>query len=459
MVPKTCVCCNTLPENFAKILQLGKWTVKAKNCVLLPILWLCAFPLAAGSLPALGAEPPNVVMLIGDDQAWGDYGFMGHPVIRTPNLDRLASESALFRRGYVPASLCRPSLATLISGLYPHQHKIAGNDPSPGTDRNLMLKHIRRIPSLPRLLGKQGYVSHQSGKWWEGNYSEGGFSAGMTHGDTERGGRHGDDGLKIGREGLQPVFDFIDGTAGKPFFIWYAPFLPHTPHNPPKRLLDKYKSPERPIELSRYYAMCEWFDETCGELLDGLESRSLAENTLVVFVTDNGWIQRTPESDLPEGWRYPFAPKSKRSPYDGGIRTPITFRWPKKIAPAEFDTPISSIDIAPTILAATGIEPPEELPGVDLLPMMAAPELELGRDPLFGEIFDHDVPNIDDPAPGLQYRWCIDGRWKLIVPADENEPLELYDLLSDPHETRNVAADHPQETGRLKQMINDWWTP
>ena len=230
-------------------------------------------------------------MIIGDDQAWGDFGFMGHPVIETPNLDQLAAESALFRRGYVPSSLCRPSLATLISGLYPHQHKIAGNDPAPGTDRGEMLRHIRRIPALPRLLAPKGYVSHQSGKWWEGNFREGGFTAGMTHGDPRRKGRHGDEGLKIGREGLQPVFDFIDGADGKPFLIWYAPFLPHTPHTPPKRLLDKYQSADRPSELARYYAMCEWFDETCGELLDGLQSRALKDNTLVVFVTDNArWL-------------------------------------------------------------------------------------------------------------------------------------------------------------------------
>src|SRR4051812_25252116 len=106
---------------------------------------------------AIQAKQPNVVMIISDDQAWTDFGFMGHPVIRTPHLDRLASQSAVFKRGYVPTSLCRPSLATLISGQYAHQHKISGNDPPKGTDRELMLKHIRRIPTLPKLLGERGY--------------------------------------------------------------------------------------------------------------------------------------------------------------------------------------------------------------------------------------------------------------------------------------------------------------
>jgi arylsulfatase A-like enzyme len=206
---------------------------------------------------AAWAKSPNVLLIISDDQTWTDFGFMGHTVIKTPHLDRLARECALFPQGYVPSSLCRPSLVTLITGLYPHQHKITGNDPPKGTDRKEMLKHIRRLPTLPRLLASKGYFSHQSGKWWEGNHKLGGFTAGMTHGDPQRRGRHGDEGLKIGREGMQPIFDFIDGCDEKPFFLWYAPFLPHTPHNPPQRLLNKYRSVDRPIELSRYYAMCE----------------------------------------------------------------------------------------------------------------------------------------------------------------------------------------------------------
>ncbi|MEE3052256.1 MAG: sulfatase-like hydrolase/transferase, partial [Planctomycetota bacterium] len=156
----------------------------------------------------LAARLPNILLIISDDQSWTDFGFMGHETIRTPSLDRLAAESVVFPRGYVPTSLCRPSLASMVSGLFPHQHKITGNDPPRGTDRREMLRHIRRIPSLPRLLAKKGYLSHQSGKWWEGHYELGGFTHGMT-----TTGRHGGPGLTIGRKGLEPIFDFID-TAG-----------------------------------------------------------------------------------------------------------------------------------------------------------------------------------------------------------------------------------------------------
>ena len=138
-------------------------------------------------LPGLGsgeaATPPNVVMLISDDQSWTDFGFMGHPEIRTPNLDRLASQGLVFPRGYVTASLCRPSLATMITGLYPHQSKIVNNYPmgTPLLDHPPFLgarsgefwqKHqdmihlIDLVPTLPAMLGEWGYRSLQTGKWW-----------------------------------------------------------------------------------------------------------------------------------------------------------------------------------------------------------------------------------------------------------------------------------------------------
>lgn len=411
--------------------------------------FLC-IALSAFTSFARAAAPPNVVMIISDDQAWTDFGFMGHKVIKTPHLDKLASQSATFPRGYVPSSLCRPSLATMITGLFPHQHKITGNDPPKGTNRAKMLKHIKRLPTLPKLLKQKGYISHQSGKWWEGNHKLGGFTAGMTHGDPKKRprGRHGDLGLRIGRQGMKPIFDFVDSAKGKPFFLWYAPFLPHTPHTPPKRLLDKYRKPGRPSTIAKYYAMCEWFDETCGQLLDYLDKKKLSDNTLVVFVTDNGWIQRRD--------RRGYAPKSKRSPYDGGVRTPIMVRWPGKIRPARYDdTLVSSIDLAPTILYAAGLKPTKAMPGINLLDVAKASG-KTERTAIFGDIYAHDVVDIDNPVPGLLFRWCIRGNRKLIMPARDGKP-ELYDLKSDPHETKNLAAANAGEVQRMIKRINGWW--
>lgn len=394
------------------------------------------------------AAPPNIVILLGDDQAWNDYGFMGHPDIQTPHLDRLAAQSACFRQGYVPSSLCRPSLASLITGLYPHQHGIVGNDPPKGIDRAEILRHIHRLPTLPKWLGNAGYTSFQSGKWWEGAPAEGGFTSGMTHGNVKQGGRHGDVGLKIGRESMQPVFDFLDSTQGKPFFLWYAPLLPHSPHNPPERLLAKYRKDGKPLPIARYQAMCEWFDESCGQVLEYLDDKNLAQNTIVVFLADNGWIQQ-PDSNQ-------FAPKSKRSPYDGGLRTPILVRWPGHVTPARIEVPVSSIDIVPTILTAAGIQPEQALPGQDLLPIASGAN-QSPRRAQFGSIFDHDFADIDRPEASLQFRWCREGRWKLILPHNTKQPVELYDVSTDPHEETNVAARQSEVVQELTRKIDNWW--
>ncbi|HCR29489.1 MAG TPA: sulfatase, partial [Opitutae bacterium] len=199
--------------------------------------------LASLFIPILtyGDSRPNIVLIISDDQGWTDYGFMGHPEVQTPHLDRLASQSILFERGYAASPLCRPSLASIATGLFPSKHGATGNDVFGYDNRAArdvaVQKGFHKHSSIIRALVESGYLAHQSGKWWEGSWKDGGFTHGMTHGDPSRKGRHGDEGLVIGREGLEPITNFIDSalSQAKPFFVWYAPFLPHTPHNPPER--------------------------------------------------------------------------------------------------------------------------------------------------------------------------------------------------------------------------------
>jgi arylsulfatase A-like enzyme len=410
-------------------------------------------------------RPPNVVLIIADDMGYLDFGFMGHRQIHTPRLDRLARESLSFRRGYVTSSLCSPSLASILSGRYPHQHKITSNDPPlpqgvaasaaarhPAflASRREMIQNFDEMPTLPRVLAASGFKSFEAGKWWGGSFERGGFTHGMTHGDADRGGRHGDLGLAIGRQGMQPAFDFIDMAQklGAPFFLWYAPMMPHSPHNPPERLFARYRNKAPTLEIAKYWAMCEWFDETCGQLLDALENRKIADNTILIFLADNGWIQ-DPEADR-------YAPRSKQSPYDGGLRTPILVRWPGKVVPRMCDTPVSAIDIAPTVLKAAGVETPSGLPGVNLLDEKAV----AGRIAIFGEVFTHNAVDIHDPASSLRYRWVISGDWKLIVPDRRNEPMgvvELFDVAHDPEETRNLAAEQPERVVGLTDRLDKWW--
>jgi len=403
---------------------------------------------------------PNVVLIVSDDQAWSDYGFMGHPHLKTPNLDRLASESLTFRRGYVPSSLCCPSLATILTGRFPHQHKITSNDPPvvPGlagknfqeseafqAGRERMNQHMQAVATLPGVLKDNGYLTLQTGKFWQGQYSHGGFTHGMTRGD-----RHGDDGLRIGRNTMKPIEEFIDaaGQEKKPWMIWYAPMLPHDPHNAPAKYLERTK-PLAPSEtVAKYWANVEWFDQTVGDLMSILESRALSQNTIVLYVTDNGWIQD------PANSRY--APKSKQSPYEGGVRTPIMVRWIGKVAPGESQDLAHSIDLMPTILKALGVGLPEGLPGIDLLD----PQATAARKIIFGECFTHNAINLDVPKENLRWRWAIQGRWKLIIPNPSIEKegvLELYDLDADPTEERNLAKFNRQLVEDLGEEIDKWW--
>ncbi len=416
---------------------------------------------------------PNIVLILSDDQGYTDYGFMGHPSIETPHLDKLASQSALFRRGYVPTALCRPALMSLATGLYSHQNRTTGNDPAPTIAnqaharkanrhiRELLIAHIDETGALPQWLAEKGYVSHQSGKWWEGSFQRGGFTEGMTRGFPHPRGRHGDAGLKIGRDGMKPVFEFMDRSVKneKPFFVWYAPFMPHTPHTPPARLLKKYEANGLAKTIARYQAMCEWFDETCGALLKHLDDSGIAENTLVIYVTDNGWIQ----TEKPG-----YAPRSKRSPNEGGIRTPILFRWTGTIPPSDRPELCSSLDIVPTILAAANAKGPHEFPGLNLLPNLKQ-GTPISRNTLFGESFAHDIADIENPQASLLFRWVIRGYDKLLLTYDGNPGkmkypptsgvAQLYDLEKDPFETANLAERNSALVDELSALLEKWYVP
>jgi uncharacterized sulfatase len=183
--------------------------------------------------------------------------------------------------------------------------------------------------------------------------------------------------------------------------------------------------------------------------LKHLDEQGLRDDTIVVYVTDNGWI-----TDPSTGQA---AAKSKQSPYDGGLRTPIMVRWPGHVKPARSEELASSLDLAPTLLTAAGGKPSAEMAGIDLLDAAARE----GRHSLMGECFTHDILDLERPAASLRWRWIVDGDWKLIVPAVQNEPdgePELYNLANDPREERNLAGEKPQVVERLRGELDEWWT-
>lgn len=445
-------------------------------------------------LSGQAADRPNIVYIISDDQTWSDYGYMGNVSVHTPNLDRLAARSARFPNGYLTTSVCRPSLVTLMTGLYPHQHLVHFNHGPPGNaafnriatakeyveTRSAEFELIRRVPTLPRLLAEAGYRCLQTGKFWEGHWKNGGFTEGMTTftgppaSQTYGGGRklpggeivahgNGDHGLAIGRETMEPIEDFIlDCEAEEiPWLVWYAPYLPHQPHDSPERFYEvaKVKPGVDPHELP-YYAAIAQFDETVGRLIRFVEANSDPENTIFVFVADNGWSpSKQPEKARPE--EFAHTKTSKRAPFDEGVRSPILVRWDGRVAPATHPEPVSSIDIVPTLLKAAGL--PETawsaMPGVDLLG---------GHDPeraVFGEIYPGDASVLGHPERDIAYLWVRKGNHKLIVPYGDRpwggylDGEALFDVVEDPREQRNRIGEAGVATVAedLRATLEQWW--
>ena len=201
-------------------------------------------------------------------------------------------------------------------------------------------------------------------------------------------------------------------------------------------------------------------------MLDHLDEKGIADNTMVLYICDNGWAAASTNADDPnqELWNG-FAQRSKGSPYENGIRTPIMISWPGRINPERIKDLAHAIDLFPTIAAATGMEAPANLPGIDLLDANA----RMGRQQVFG--VTHSIHNmtVGDPDDTQQYLWCVEDEWKLLVRYPgrdttryrnvhvwDEAPFRLFNLKDDPHEMHDLAGEHPEIVERLKQAIENW---
>jgi uncharacterized sulfatase len=357
----------------------------------------------------------------------------------------------------------------MLTGLYPHQHGIYFNHPPNRQNRHTADYLIRRVPTLPRVLSEAGYHTLQTGKHWEGDYANAGFDEGMTLGKAHPieqeppfknlGMRsahgNGDAGLVIGRRTMQPIYDFINASvqADAPFFVWYAPFLPHVPYNAAPRYLDLYRrSPQLSPSHVAYYANITWFDDTVGELIRFLEARDLSSNTLVIFVIDNGWI---PSDDKP-GQHV----RSKNTPYEAGLRTPILIGWDGQVVPQAHDGLVSSIDLVPTLLAAAGIPYSGDpaLPGINLLPA-ARGESSLPDRAVFGEIYSGLARSLEKAESEVLHRWVRSGDYKLILSTDPASKPMLFNVVEDPNERQDLAHDPDalETLVKLTNLLDNWW--
>ena len=292
----------------------------------------------------------------------------------------------------------------------------------------------------------------------------------LANGDVVAHG-NGDCGLSIGRETMQPIYDFIDDCGDNPFFVWYATFLPHTPHDSPKEYFDLYEArTDVPEHRVPYYAAISQFDDTVGDLVSFVEQRGQAENTIFVFVVDNGWE--------PDAARYRSASRewdhtkrSKRAPFDFGLRTPILIRWDSRTKAATHEAPVSSIDLLPTILAATGrTNRPDEFPGRNLWPSAIGQKTLDSKQAVFGEIYPGDASSLGHPERDVAHRWIRKGNLKLITTHKQGASQSwgnyitgdaLFDVVEDPVESRNLIGESEFEAtiGILREELNAWWDP
>lgn len=411
--------------------------------------WLVsALLLCACGAPSedFASGPPNIVLIISDDHGYKDFGFMGSEIAHTPHLDRLAEEGTFFPFGYATASLCRPSLRSLLTGLHPIQFDLREQQlvrkGIPASPRSSMRDHFH---TLPAILAQRGYASFQSGKFPEGSYR----NAGFTHGMTEKPGRAGrKQGIRIARETMEPLFSFIDEHRERPFFIWFAPQIPHLPHNAPKEFYAPYESLDLPWFAPGYYASVTWFDSAVGRLAEHLEKRGLRRRTLIVFVSDNGWQAPGPGVD----YDYTLGGhKGKKSLYEVGFRTPVIFNWPGEIPAGEVkDDLVSLVDLFPTLLDYAGAPQLANRPGVDLRPLLEGKPGST-RSALIGTATALRDQREGEPAGGSFLR---SRRWHYLWYNDGREAL--FDLTTDPDEDRNVAPGHPEVVHDSRERILEW---
>lgn len=422
---------------------------------------------------------PNIVLIIGDDQGYPYFGFMGADYVHTPNMDALAASGTLFTEGYVPANHCRPSLQSLMTGTLPIDYdrtvdsllsletsriRFDSAEAKALFEREFRHHAMKHFKTLPKFLAEKDYRSFQSGKWWEFNYKNGGFEEGMTTGwnaeQRKNGGKWfkqfmGGDGLKLARATMEPVYDFIEKNNTNPFFIWYAPELPHYPFDAPKQYYDLYKNEDMTESAKRYYANCTWFDDGVGELQQFLKEKGEFENTLFIYVNDNGWEQNPDQEFRNDSLRWHNGgDKGKLSMYDQSFRTPIIFSWNGKIEPGVRKSDlIHSTDISATILDFLNIKTPDDFFGKSFKSVIENDASGL-REEIIGKI-DQTRSEEDMMGKKLEGYWMRKGDWFFNWDY-KNDVFSLYDLKNDPQNNENLAAKHPALIDEFVEKIKAW---
>jgi arylsulfatase A-like enzyme len=449
-------------------------TAKAILASMVGMMTLAFAPLAAAQ-GRDGAVRPNVVLVVTDDQGYADVGFNGSKDIPTPNIDRIAKEGVRFTRAYVTFPVCGPSRAGLLTGR--HQSRF-GYDRNPNGDPTDPRGGIPRSEEiLPEMLKRAGYHSMLVGKWHMGTHPtlrprsrgfdefygfiEGGHSYRPEEIEFEDISESKkpydwyrtklvDNGARVNfsqyltDELSDRAVDFVKRRAGQPdpFFLYLAYNAPHAPLQATEKYLARFPHITDPRRRT-YAAMISAVDDGVGRVLAELEVRGVADNTIVIFMSDNGGVIDRATGEQPVADNGALR-GGKSQLFEGGIRVPFALRWPAKVAGGrDFTRPISAMDITGTLASQLGIaiKPEKPLDGVDLIPY------------LNGE-------KTGDPQPVLFFRKFDQKQAAMVIGdlkyVDTGEARLLFNLRSDEGEKVNIAAVNAANMAELAKLYKVW---
>lgn len=395
--------------------------------------------------PAAQAEVtrPNVVLIMTDDQGWGDVGCHGNEIIQTPHLDRLAGRGVRFDRFYV-SPVCAPTRASLLTGGYDVRTGVSGV-----TGRREVMRASEL--TIAELLRGAGYRTACFGKWHNGeqypNHPRGqgfdrffGFCAG--HWNNYFDSTLEDNGVAVETMGYitdvitDAAIDFLRQPADRPFFCYVPYNAPHTPWQVPDDWFDRYADTELSVATRSAYAMVSNIDHNVGRILKTLEERNLSESTIVVFLTDNG----------PNGDRYNGGMRGRKgSVHEGGVRVPLFVCWPGKLKPRTVTRIAAHIDLLPTLAELCGVEVPHarRLDGRSLVPLLRSASAEENWT-------DRGIFTMR-PTRNGQVRGAVrTQRYRFVRERTD----QLYDMQADPAQKRDISRKQPDVFNKLRDELD-----
>ncbi len=432
---------------------------------LILVLLSAALLARCGEGPPEPASRPNIILIMTDDQGWAQVGSHGNATIRTPRLDRLAAESVEFTRFYV-SPVCAPTRASLMTGRYNYRTGVVD------TYIGRAMMHGDEV-TLAEMLGGAGYRTGIFGKWHLGdNYPMRAVDQGFQESLVHKGGGIGQPSDPPGTSYFDPIlnhngvpgkhqgyctdifFDaaikFIEQTRDQPYFVYLPTNAPHSPYDVPESYIEPYRALGLNDKDARIYGMITNIDDNVGRLLEHLDKLEERQNTIVIFMTDNG-----PTTDhFTAGLR-----AAKASVYEGGIRVPFFLRWPARLAPHQVDRIAAHIDLAPTLLEAAGAAKPEGVvfDGVSLMPLLEGEPGDWPDRTIYIQSHRGNEPQLYRAFAAISQRYKLVQALSFSDPMPPDAPLELYDIEADPGEQENLAGQFPDVVAAMKQGYEDWF--